>query len=342
MKTNPIFALRVLACLSTLTGLGGCQVRDAGPPLPLAVLGGGGVAWPSTRWAPMTIDPLVHVPILLRPGSHADPMQVEAVVDTGAEFGIVLPERLAAELGVRPPSPPSPPSSPSPQTASGAAGLAEVVPAGPMDVEVAGLRIVGVPVVIAPVRRVILGAECWTRAGGIAFDWAAGRFGVVARGGSSPPIPPPAPLPGWTTLQLLPSAHMDSLDPELRTIRIRLPYVRATLEGRGVLAMLDTGDTGEVRIPGPHPPSEPADREVVLGLGGRATVFRSRRAAPLAIGDPPAFQVRPTWMSQSASPGPADVVVGIGVLGRRPVWFDFDAAAVRFWRGDPATPGRGD
>jgi hypothetical protein len=247
-------------------------------------------------------------------------MNVEAVVDTGGEYGVMLPKRLAAEMGFRPDGPP--------RRCKGAAGLVEVIPAGRADVEIAGVKLVGVPVRIGPTDWVMLGDECLTRIGGIAFDWAGKRFGAVARGGAS------APAPGWVALPLFPSAHEGASDPELLTIRIRLPFLRATLEGRSVLAMLDTGDMGEVGIPGLAP--EPADKELSSWFGKSTPAYRSRRTMSLVIGDLPAFQVRPTWMGKDADPAPADVVVGLEVLGRQPVWFDFDAAAVRFWRADPA------
>lgn len=129
-----------------------------------------------------------------------------------------------------------------------------------------------------------------------------------------------------------------------------MPVVQAAIAGQSLRAVLDTGGDGQLaslRRLG----VEGKGRPRLVGSHGRTQMMREHTlAGDVQIG-PIIFQTPTVVVPDPEHDGnPAhseasiaffDAVVGVELLRRQPIWFDFERGVVRFWTGGGALPALG-
>lgn len=197
----------------------------------------------------------------------------------------------------------------------------------------------------------LLGLDALAAFGGVVFDWPAGRLVLLPRGAGVDGV---RALAGWRSAEWTEApieSRRDSLDERGSGARVYTiagggRWARVRIGQTEHAAVLDTGFSADVF--GFEPTGLGRDGRAWAGSGfGRSASFRiAELDAPVEIG-PIAFDGA-TILEPERSPadiaqrGGADLVIGLGLLERYPVWFDFERDAVRFWVSGgpvPAFPG---
>ena len=287
---------------------------------------------------------------VLGPFDGAKPVECELVLDTGAAEWLRLPRKAA--YAVRPWLARAPifvihgPVS-SARTRRGV--IAELRLGG-----VGGVSVGPIPIVMNEddrPGRPVLGLGFIRQFRGVIFDWERnellllGEFDEAALAGRFPPQTHPwaevplvtvqtfiegSPFPGAQAGQPGRAAGAKS-----KQTRIDLIAVEAEVGGHTLLAILDTGGSGDMLAFRPLPTVEGSQRtQWAFSLEQSGELIEAELAAPLSIGDRTFDSVRVYRISaderESPPAGFPDVAIGNGLLRRCTLWIDFEECVVRF------------
>lgn len=292
------------------------------------------------------------VPVRVWPLEGERPVVMQAVVDTGAASTFILSGLSAAEGDVWLSAEIGPHEG---------IGFVGPVPAGQGLVR----RLEVGPVAFSPAevkvntaqegRSASLGLSAFLVFGGIVFDWENRVIVALPRGRAI------RVDPGWTEVAwepipvttLTPVGHAEeagAVGEESWSVRTEfrgMPVVQAAIAGESLRAVLDTGGDGDLaslrrlRVEGKGRPR-------LVGSHGRTQMMREHTlAGDVRIG-PVVFE-RPMVVVPDPEAGRSeghseasiaffDAVVGVELLRRQPVWFDFERGVVRFWTGEGGLP----
>lgn len=170
---------------------------------------------------------------------------------------------------------------------------------------------------------------------GVIFDWKAGQlfFLPLAHSGYEAPALHRDSLRGngdWVSVDWRPSGRPGATG--------RLRTVELSIEGRRWVAALDTAAEVDLLLWSDAPIGEGLERGRIYAAGKVAQVDTSTLAGPIECGDM-------SWESvlverPHGEPPGVDAIIGVGLLSRQAVWFDFEGNAVRFWTADTPPPWR--
>jgi hypothetical protein len=203
------------------------------------------------------------------------------------------------------------------------------------------MRVPEVPVLGAlSMTRTTIGAGLLSRFGTVRITWAdRGRSSREARlevDSSRESLAGP----GWERVDMERLRLTDGEPPPAR-FRANVPIIRCSLNGRPLLAALDTGTSADIILFGPSHPEEPGRRVPIAGFGRSGQIIRAARAAELMIGGR-AFSVHPATLDPPLAGAPVDAAIGLGVLTHQEIVLDYDRATVLLGppsaRHDPASP----
>lgn len=260
------------------------------------------------------------------------------VIDSGAEFSVYLSAPLARR--VAPWLPPGLESARAGTTAFGASSswVAQGV--------VGSLTLAGC--VVSPVAATVdserseplplVGTGFLETTGGIIFDWHRCSMILVPR--------------GWPAQAVRADQRWASVPFRHDPIRAKRPdgttdvyvsnrrWVQIRLDGAPLVAAIDTGLTSGIFVLSPKVNSArgPVRREVASAFGVSATISVARLDVSLHIGDLAFSAVEAAWPTEErqskAERAGVDVVIGLDVLTKYPVWLDYEGNALRFWTDD--------
>lgn len=297
------------------------------------------------------------VPVRVWPLDGERPVVMQAVVDTGAASTFILSGLSAAEGDVWLSAEIGPHEG---------IGFVGPVPAGQGLVR----RLEVGPVAFSPAevkvnteqegRSASLGLSAFLVFGGIVFDWENRVIIAMPRGRA---IRVDAgwtevawePMPVTTLTPVVGRARAGEVGEHgagdeswsVRTEFRGMPVVQAAIAGESLRAVLDTGGDGDLaslrRLN-----VEGKGRPRLVGSHGRTQMMREHQlAGDVRVGSV-VFQ-RPTVVvpdpeaagnpeHSEASIAFFDAVIGVELLRRQPVWFDFERGVVRFWTGGGGLP----
>lgn len=269
---------------------------------------------------------------------------LSAVVDTGAASSLILSSATGAEVGAWLSSEIGP---------HDGVGFVGRVPSGQGLVR----RLEVGPIVLSPAevkvntaqsgRSASLGLSAFMAFGGLVFDWERSVMVALPRGR------PVHVEPGWVEVEWSPSptAELTPLEggagwrivPDFSG----MPVARARVGGATLRAVLDTGGDGEFASLR-ELPVEGRGRARLVSSHGRVTTMREHRLdgrvdlggvwfdRPIVVVPDPESEGDEELLAPLRY---LDAVVGVELLRRQPVWFDFERGVVRFWMGGDALPG---
>ncbi len=295
------------------------------------------------------------VPVRVWPITGDRPITLPAVVDTGAASTFILSASTAASADVWLSAEIGPHEG---------IGFVGPVPAGQGLVR----RLEIGPIALAPAevkvntdqsgRAASLGLAAFLAFGGLVFDWEAHVIVALPRG---------LPIrvdPGWievawgptplTTLApfVAQTGPLQSGVPAIDSWSVRaefrgMPVVQAAIAGQSLRAVLDTGGDGDLASLRPLA-VDGRGRPRLVGSHGRTQMMREHtlagdvRLGAVTFSGPsvviPDTQREGTRDHSDASIQFFDAVVGVELLRRQPVWFDFERGVVRFWTGGGPLP----
>lgn len=308
--------------------------------------GGRGVLYVDTRVAVLGNRPDV-LPLHWREGmvcvpararADASPQDLELVVDTGAPFTVVLSPATAHELR--------------PWTFSGElrygkslAGQTARSQAVLTQFDIGTSTFSPLRIQLAPGSQKqpdILGIGILERFTGVIFDWERQRLIVLprsSRGTVSLPFDGAA-NPGWASARW---SRDDDVEPPLQAglqARITLPagrhrWVTAEVAGHKYRAVLDTGAIAELFAFARVPVKPGGTISQIEAFGQTQSCITAPLAEPLVIAglrfDNLVVDRFKDESDASPEPHDADLIIGLGVLQKHPIWLDFAADTVRFW-----------
>ncbi|MCA9287485.1 MAG: hypothetical protein KDA05_02805 [Phycisphaerales bacterium] len=286
------------------------------------------------------------------PVGDGAPMVVPAVVDTGAASTLILSRDaarrvdawLSAEIG--------------PHEGIGFVGP---VPAGiglVRRLEIGPLSLAPAEVKVNTEQAGVsasVGLSAFMVFGGLVFDWENHVIVALPRGR------PVRIDPGWAEVAWGPMPRVDLREAQdggtsdsgdvgpswsIRQTFSGMPVVQAAIAGKPLRTVLDTGGDGHLASLRPLAVDERGRRRLV-GSHGRIRAMREHtldgvvRIGSVEFANPTVVVPDPGVDDKGESEASLqyfDAVIGVELLRRQPVWFDFERAAVRFWTGEGALP----
>ena len=199
--------------------------------------------------------------------------------------------------------------------------------------------------------RPVLGLGFLRQFRGVIFDWERnellllGEFDKAELAGRFPPETHPwAEVPLVTVQTVIegspfPGAHAAqpgrAAGAESKQTRIDLIAVEAEVDAQKLLAILDTGGSGDMLAFRPLPTVEGSQRtQRAFSLQQSGELIEAELASPLLIGDRAFHNVHVFRVSgderESPPAGFPDIAIGNGLLRRCTLWIDFEERVVRF------------
>jgi hypothetical protein len=281
------------------------------------------------------------------------PLTVRAVVDTGAGSTLILSLDTAHEADVWLSAEIGPHD-----------GIGFVGPVASGEGLVRRLEIG--PITFAPAevkvnteqrgRSAALGLSAFLAFGGLVFDWENHVIVALPRGRPIRVDPAWAAI-SWTpvpetslTPVMAPDVAADAGEAVAWQVRSRfrgMPVVQAAIAGRSLRTVLDTGGDGDLASLRPLA-VEGRGRPRLVASHGRLQQMREHVLAggvrlgtvhfdgPTVVVPDPARDGNPD--DSQASLQFFDAVIGVELLRRQPIWFDFERGVVRLWTGDGPLP----
>lgn len=268
-------------------------------------------------------------------------VRVRLVIDTGARFGVHLSPSTARAAGI---------------VAGGArrgvtvtgardvrSGVAPRLDLGPFSLESLDASI---PDSAAQAVESI-GMGALERLGGIAFDWRDGTVVLIPRGASTCRTRAGLPLdpadPRWAAARWsadpIVVAGPEAGGPEgmeaVYTGGHR--WTSVAVGDRRFHGVLDTGSTGDLFAFVPVPVRSPGRTVSISAFGPSRCAVAATLAAPAEIAG---VHFEPVEADRLVGPGLSaddrlgrELIIGLGLLRRYPLWLDLERDAVRIWQG---------
>jgi len=202
----------------------------------------------------------------------------------------------------------------------------------------------------------LIGIRAIERFGHAVFDWDAATLTLLPRGWTSRTAAAVA-REGWTTLPWSAdpvSLQRDSIEHEgdrRRHVLVEMAsrWVRVNLDGIDRVALLDTGFSGDLFAFEPLRVESRREGTIVgQGFGRRDTFRTDELENPVRLlGTGLRLELdRLTLIGPTTDHGNMtlveragfEIMLGLGVLGRYPLWLDFERDEARFWTGVGPVP----
>lgn len=282
----------------------------------------------------------------LGPFDGAKLVELEMKLDTGAAEWLRLPRKVA--YAVRPWLARAPVF-----VIHGPVGSARTRRGVIAELRLGGVTFGPIPIVMNEDDRAgqpVLGLGFLRQFRGVIFDWEhnelllLGEFDKAELAGRFPPETHPwAEVPLVTVQTVIegspfPGAHAPqpgrAAGAESKQTRIDLIAVEAEVDAQKLLAILDTGGSGDMLAFRPLPTIEGSQRtQRAFSMEQLGELIEAELASPLSIGDRTFHDVHVYRVSgderESPLAGFPDVAIGNGLLRRCTLWIDFEERVVR-------------